>query len=549
MPLPIRTYFKIIVPYVLFAGLVLAIMWPLYRPGYIFLLDMVWGPALFEQTFTQGLQPHTPLLFIIKMLSSILPLPVIQKILLSLILFAIPASMYRLSRHYMPQLFATLSGVIYVCNPWVYERFLAGHWLVLSGYALFPLVLLLFDRWLKKSSFHNLWPLALLLALYPILSLHWSYIAALFLIGLMVIAWLSKTISLKTFFTHERLLQLGILSGLIISINAFWLVGFFDPQVTYNQISTEDFAAYQTVADPQYGVVINTLSLYGFWSSDYILPKQTLSYWWLYPVLMIGLSIIGLVYSVRKKLLIGFGLALAALPAVLVGIGYGLDALKPLINALYAVLPGFKGLRETAKVLGVVAAIYAFLAPLGIASLAYKISCISHIKKPLADYSLALTAAIVSLVSVHLMFFGFAGQVVPRGYPTGWHDARLLLSTEESQHILVLPWHQYMVMSFANYHNISNPAERFFSEPLITSTLLDNAYLAQTRKSRWDQIVFNLVHGQQSFDVLYPDIKAQQVSHIMLLKELDWQRYEILDQAQLLEKTFDTEHIALYRLK
>jgi hypothetical protein len=145
-----------LVAYVLLSGLV---TYPWYlRNEYIFMLDMVWGPN--------------------RTLSS----PIVQKLLLSGLLVTAGLNMHM----FMSNLFSKwgrrysyLAGLIYTINPYVYERLAAGHWLVLLGYAFFPLAFLLLINALNTPTIKNLVFLLLMLLVYPLLSEHWTYMYAL----------------------------------------------------------------------------------------------------------------------------------------------------------------------------------------------------------------------------------------------------------------------------------------------------------------------------------------------------------------------------------
>src|SRR3990172_10911585 len=93
----------------LFVGIEALILWQLLLPGYILTLDMVWGGSWITQK-----------LFLI---------------VLFFLLFYLPVKFFPFE---IGEKYKYFAGLFYTINPFVYERFLAGHWLVLLLYAMLP---------------------------------------------------------------------------------------------------------------------------------------------------------------------------------------------------------------------------------------------------------------------------------------------------------------------------------------------------------------------------------------------------------------------------
>jgi hypothetical protein len=204
---------------------------------------------------------------------------IIQKIILTLILFLPTALMYRLAARYMAMQWAVFAGVLYLLNPWVYERFLSGQWLVLLGYALLPLCVLLYSKALERGWTRDWLLFIAFFAVYPIVSIHFAYMAAFVLFAFTVTYFCLKPHEFAH--SYKKLLLWGAAALLLLAaVNSYWLVAFFHPATTFEAISQADFAAYQTRTDPTVGVWGNVLSLYGFWNTDFALPKDSLPFWW-----------------------------------------------------------------------------------------------------------------------------------------------------------------------------------------------------------------------------------------------------------------------------
>ncbi len=149
------------VVWVEFGALALFILLPLMRPGYILTLDMIFTPTL-----RMPVEVNNSYLFygLLHWLNYVLPSQVIQKLLLFGILVLSGVGAYRLviklsscqvfklagSESESDELSAFnfqlstavwgayFAGIFYMVNPFVYSRFMAGHYLVLLGYALMP---------------------------------------------------------------------------------------------------------------------------------------------------------------------------------------------------------------------------------------------------------------------------------------------------------------------------------------------------------------------------------------------------------------------------
>lgn len=568
-------------PYALYALVVLAVMYPLYRPGFLFLLDMSFAPWIDLADVFAGVVPHyAPLVLLMKLFSFVVSTAVIQKIMLTLLLFLSGAFMYKLvsqkskiknqhfgtseKRTFNVNIYAVLAGLIYMINPWVYERFLAGHWLVLLGYAVLPLYVLLLlnvcsetldqnqhTGVLKYAPTKTAWRFLALFAIYPMLSPHFAYIAL--FVGLVVfIVFLAKHYKklAKKWYKHVAKTAL-IAAVLVLIVNSFWLFAPKSLLDTYYTFTINDFEAFQTIGDSQYGIVLNALSLYGYWNTDYFLPKDAFDYWWIIPIVLVVLSMIGGVYAWRRKNIIGMTATTIFLPALILGIGWGYEPFRPIISFLYDWLPGFKGLRETGKLLGVVIFSYAILVPLGVFRIGKMLSRLqSHLPKKVTNSIPIALTVLLAIAMTHSIFFGFAMQVKPSDYPSDWYEVNDLLAADpETRTVMFLPWHGYMAFSFTNHKVISNPAQKFFSFPVVASKNIDNVYLLETRQAEWDDLIFRVIHGLQTLDENIPYLKSKNISHIILARELDWERYEFLNNSKRIEKIFDEADLIIYRVQ
>ena len=529
--------------FILYSGITALIMAPLFAPGLIFTLDMVWGPTIDLADHTRyGASSSLPLTALFWLFNQVLPLEIIQKLLLSSIFVISGISCYALARIYMPHIPALAAGLLYLMNPYVFERFTVGHWYVHLGYALFPFVVLVFRRFLQNPTNKNFLQFSLLFAVYPIASIHWTYISFFFLVFVALLYALKGRITLHALISWQTIHKSIVLLGLFFAINSFWLFGFFEHNRIIEQITFSDFGAFQTMPDEQLGVFFNVASLYGMEYTHHLVPKDFSSHWWFVPLLVFGLSLISMWYVLRyaRDRLILVAAIFVYLPALLLSVGYGSTYTRPIIEFLYSYLPLFGGLRDTAKIIGILAFSYALLVPLSLTLVR---------QKTLRRLGYVLVLTIPFLWSGTLLW-GAYGQIKPYPYPDDWYTVNdILIKDETTTLVLALPWHQYATLNFAGNVHAAHPAQAFFTSPILLSKSTENIFLLEREKSTLDIAIINMVQGSQSFDEHLSLIERHNISHVFLAKIDDWERYQpFLDSADSLDLVFEGEYSLLYQV-
>ncbi len=335
-------------------------------------------------------------------------------------------------------------------------------------------------------------------------------------------------------------------------VNSFWLYGALAKKdSTYQQIVREDFDAFATQSDKKLGVYINVLGLYGFWSIDETLPKDRNNYWWMIPIVFLALSSFGFYKGIKEKNILFTLLGVSFIPIVIISVGYGSEFSKHIVDFLLRVVPGFKGLRETEKLSGLIAFSYALLVPAGLLFINQKFLIREGKPNLLPRNILYVFMVSMTLISVHGIAWGYSGEVTTNDYPTGWYQAREYLDgTENSdnQKILLLPWHKYLTTSFADYRTVVNPAITFFGSNIVASKETENVYL-DPRENDVRDYVTTLVQGVKDIDDTTEFLRAHNIGYIMLTKESDWARYTFLEGSKTLELVVDSPTIELYRVK
>jgi hypothetical protein len=541
-------------PYILFVAFVMAVMVPLFAPGYIFLLDMGFPPDMHVQPITGNIIPSNyPLRYILYVVAQSIGTPLTTKLLLAGVLLLPGIAMYRLSKKYFSRSLATLSGIIYMANPWVYERFFSGQWLVMAGYGMLPIFISYLVTLVNAPTKKHIIKFAIVASLYPIFSLHFAYIAYAFGFVYML-GWV--VINRNLFSRAQVLRACKVVLAVIVCVgvvNSFWLYGALHKKdSSYQEIVTTDFRAFATTADQKLGVYPNVLGLYGFWSSDELLPKDTNPYWFVVPGLYILIASFGIrrAWQEKNRNLLPFILFVTFIPVVIVSVGYGSAFSKAIVDWLLGVVPGFKGLRETEKLSGLIALSYAFLVSYGVlvmTELYFK-------NKIVARRTLVAGLVAVTLVAIYPMAWGYQGQLTPSEYPKDWYSARTYIDSkyvvgEDTKAVLLLPWHQYMDISFANYRRIVNPAIMFFNNSVVASKNVDNAYLDSARTDPWEVFITLWVQGVTPTPEAVATLKANNVGYIVLLKESDWQKYWRITESSELKVVLDTPTIIVYEFE
>lgn len=458
-----------------FGVVTLAVMLPLYVRGYILRYDMVFAPnvqfSLESLNGSWGIFTGYPVTAILWLVNHILPMDIVQKLLLSMILFTAGYAVFR-TFPIRSRLARVTAGFIYMVNPFVYDRFMAGHWRFLLAYAITPFVLRAFYRLFTitqpKTAVWaiSLWTLAI------VINAHHAVI-----LGILFVC-------LGIFFIRSirsLLYSGGVLLGLCIA-NSWWLVPAFLSPVQPGSFGLEQFYGFQTNTDHIYGLWFNMVSLQGFWFTDWRSIKDVISWWpvlvfgWLTPAFA-GLATIRSSKKATRRLVYGvlaaagFGLLFAAGPA---------PGVWEVNTWLYQHVPGLSGLREPQKLLALLVLAYVLLAACGIDLLA-------RMKHP----RIALSVAVLGILSMAAMsaqiWWGANGQMKPVQYPTSWYAFEDILRQEPESRAIVLPWELYTEDTFAGTL-VANPSKAFYGDRVLLSQRMEVIGITDNESDEYDAL-------------------------------------------------------------
>lgn len=523
----------------------LLLLWPLLGPGYILTLDMVFAPKLaLPEVATSSYLLHASL----HILNLVIPSDVIQKLLLLAILAFSGVGMHQLMRYLqstvmpvtMSQWAAYASGLLYMINPFVYSRFMAGQYSVLLGYAFLPFFVVSLLRFLRGPSLKLSLPLAAWTLGISIVSIHTLGLALVIgVIALVQAMWRHRSEG-KYF---KRLWGYVAATGVVLFIaSSYWLLPLLQGSgPTASSIATfqaSDQSAFATEGDGIVGKLIHVLRLQGFWGERdglYLMPQEQFVLW---PVVVIVVGVfivIGARLLWRRNQEIFILVMCSMVVASVLAIGVGTVWLSDHI-------PFFAGYREPQKFVGIIALGYAILFGFAISKMIQKTTS----KVGRAAVIVASMAIVTGFTPV--MFGGFDGQLVPRQYPDDWYAVNEQLNNDhDTFDVLFLPWHLYMRYQFAG-RVIAHPGNGFFDKPMVTS---DDPEMQGTQPAlandQKNLLTHQILPHASSSDTLGVRLQPLNIKYILLAKDADYASYDYLNRQKDLQLVSESATLKLYR--
>ena len=511
-------------PYVALALLVLA---PLLKSGYILTLDMVFTPHLRMPTTSSN---DYLLRVLLHTLNVVLPSDVIEKLLLFLVLLLSGVGVHRLvqyvnrtDRSVFQEIGAYVGGILYTLNPFTYDRFMAGQYEVLLGYALLPWFVLALLRFLAYPGWTRVLRLLVFALLISIVSIH--------SIGLMIIltiVMLGTTLWQRRSDGEWRMrtLRLGLLVlGLFVVMSSYWVVplvlgkGSVAAQVA--AIGASDQSAFATVGGGVLGKIGNIVRLQGFWveaRNMYDLPQAHVPAWRFISLIVWALVVAGAIslWRSRRRAVVAV-FALSALIGCLVALGA--------LSGLAAHSSLFAGYREPEKFVALVALACAVLAARGAASASAYFQAEGG--KVFGAVAAVLLLA-VPFVWTPTMLLGFNGQLKSVQYPADWQTVNALLNSEQGNfQTLFLPWHLYMRFGFVG-RIIASPAPGFFDKPVLVSDNPEFRGAALAKSTPAKRTLDSLLPNAEHTDDLGAQLAKLHVQYIILSHDDDYRQYDYL---------------------
>ncbi len=501
----------------------MVVLWQMLLPGYVIVLDMVFGPYVPMPSFAGFSAPTFPHEYLLYLLQFILPGWVTEKVVLAGLFFLL----FYLPLHFFPWKSGKgeeyVVALFFAINPFVYERLLAGQWDVLFSYALlFPFIALLI-RFLQNRSWRSiLWASVWLWAI-NLFSIH------VFVMG--VFAWVLAAVLVLAFdlahahipsfrfkFTNtfKKLIAAGLLLLLLCS---YWIVPILTEHqatATLQSFTQGEWQSFRTASDPHIGTLGNVAALYGFWSEHehsntyYFSPKADMWAWAFSGILLTILLLIGLSKGLlhRNTRLGLLWLVVLGIVAGIFSAGVGSPLTAPISWWFYNHFSFWSGFRDTEKWSAVLAAGYALMLGIG-AGFLLKHSYLKGKTRPL----LLVALCALPVIYTPTMLFGFENQLQPVWYPAGWAPANAILKQDQSCVAVFLPWHQYYTANFTHRTLAANPSYDYFNCTIIGS---NDAELGDVG----EQVSNTPFPGYQQIDQAVESNTANPDATVELLKSL-----------------------------
>ncbi|HSW99002.1 MAG TPA: hypothetical protein VLF71_04135 [Candidatus Saccharimonadales bacterium] len=526
-------------PYFLLALIVLA---PLFAPGYILTLDAVFvpriaAPAAVGSDYLWQWALHA--------LNSFVPAQALEKAIFVAIVLVSAIGAHRLVERLRQQVASekTLQwgwvqyagGVLYAANPFTYDRFMAGQYGVLMGYALLPSALMWVLDFAARPGRNAMLKVACAMAVLGIVSLPTLGEFVLLAACVMLASAWQKRRQAPVLWAYVW--RSFVALGLFALLSCYWLAPLLSGKgataTAITGFTPAHTAAFATVGDTLLARIAAVLRLQGFWAEAhylYELPQQQLPGWGTVRLVVWALVALGLaVLWLRERWMAAWLTAALILATVLAAGLFGAQLTDV-------------GYREPQKFAGVVALVFAVCAAFGAARLQSW-----AVRQRAAVWQAAVPAlvALAVLLFTPTMYWGFAGQLTPREYPAAWFQANAYLNRQRGGFQSVfLPWHQYMGFGFAG-RIIATPAAKFFQQPVITSNDPELGAIQPPAGKETTQIG-KLVLPGRPHDMLAGQLAAHNVRYILLAKDYDFQQYAFLSSAAHIRRVFDSHSIAVY---
>ncbi|MGA5310382.1 hypothetical protein [Micromonospora taraxaci] len=440
---------------VLGLGVVLAILGPVLRRGYLLRYDLVFvpDPPFGATVWGSGseLPRAVPSELLAVGLSQLLPADVAEKALLAgcLVLAAVGAARLAPVGHPLARVAA---GLGYVWNPWVYGRLHLGQWAVAAGYAALP------------------WAYAWVLGVLRRRSdgsdpadgagpRRRSAVAG----GLAVVLG-GPAMVLAAVLTCAPALALArqwraVVAGAatLVGLTAPWLLALTERGGGID-LDERGVAAFAARADTPFGVLGSVVTLGGVWSRHAVPVGRDQWPVALLALVLAGAAVWGFALTRRRwpsaawwGLLVGavLGTLIAAVPALPAGTAW--------MTALVEHVPLAGSVRDGTRLL----APLALLQAVGLGML---------VESLLRTGARALTplVAFAPVLLLPGLAWGLSGQLDTVRFPSEWADVRAVVNQDPVGGSLVsLPWSSFRAYRWGGNVPVLDPAARAFRRPVI----------------------------------------------------------------------------------
>ena len=519
---------------------------------------MIFGPEMNVNLNTDGFLNALPINYLIYFFSLIVPAWVVQKIILLILFFNIGYLAFK----YLPigenneaRLF---SALIYLANPFVYSRFLAGQWTHLMAYAFLPLFLHYLLKLRESIDFKAIIRVLAVIFLISLFSVHFFVITGLifaFFLVFLVFSWFLQKKQGEIKVLAKNLIIGGLM--LLISIG-YWVIPALNRSNPIEQrIGINHWQGFSASSYKNIDVFWNVLSLNGFWGerntwANYFLWPQDNGFFWISFVLIICLVVIGFKYALKssKTRFLAVFVSIMSICCFVFATGAGNTIFKQLNIFLFENVPFWSGFRDSQKFSGILALGYAIFAGFGFQT------AWEYFKNK-GQNSLNIFLGFVFLIPIvfgFLVWGGFHKQVQAVWYPESWFEAKQIIENDKSDFkVLFLPWHGYYSLEFNNNLISANPARRFFGQQIISSRSVEmnGIYDQESDKnySALDELIrSNNFDNEKKLDRFFYEYNIKYIVYAHDLIGADNLTYDFLSSTKLKMK-LDKSEISIFEIQ
>ena len=536
-------------PPLFFLALALAILGPLILPGRIITLDSAhavnWDVAGYFWNTSDGagnvLAGHynsAPIAIVLKVFDTLLPFWVVEKLWLLLLFWLAGMGASRLP--FLMGVGRYYAGVLYVINPFIYSRFIAGQWGLLGAYAIIPFALTSFLHLLEQPNHRNAIKTALLATVVGFFQVHGLGL----LILLFGIIYVCRCIT-NFRSTRGSLAAITLTATVFLAINLFWIIRYFpSPELALDSMDLGDLTFFGP-PNPQ-----DVISLRGFWLTHaFIDVADLVPLWWIsfIPVLFLALDGAQRMLTGKELRWVGLGLCAVGITSVMLAGGPTVPFVNPVFSWIWDHVPAYRAFRDSHKFLSLLALCYAYL---GAYSLQEMTKALERSSARVRRFLLlGITLVFFGIITYGLPIFGTLGQLKVTEFPEDWQTVHSLLGDDEGDYnVLVLPWHMYMPIPWLpnRWKNVANPAATFFGQSAIAGDNLEIPHAVSQSSNPASKYVEELLANEQSIGQFGKAIAPLNARYVVLIKAADYDSYSFLSFEPDLELLYEGPNIALF---
>jgi len=541
--------------YIIFSLIgVLIALWQLLASGYVLTLDMIFGPKIDLVKNAGDLLNTLPIQYLLSFLTSFLGGWITQKILLIAIFFLL----FYLPLHFFKKIFNIentycaeyVTSLIFTINPFVYERFLAGNWMVIFGYALLIPFTAYLIEFCKECNYKNGLKLLGIIILIGVISTH-IFIMSVIVVGLACVA---NLIRIKFDFGF---IKKGIFLGLAVLVcSSYWLIPAYigSTGTPLAIFGPEHWEVFKTASSGYWGTLGNVLSLHGFWGEHehwilrFVLQKNGGLIFVVSLILLLSTIMVGIYSGFKdRKLRAGVSfLIFVMFLATVFSCGIGEGFFRNFNLWMFEHISFWKGFRDSEKWSALLALGYAFLGGLGARFILLYFQ--KHEYRRIAFYILIA----IPLLYTPMMLFGFAGQLKAVQYPNSWAEVNNVLKQDKNCRALFLPWQQYYSLHFNNEILTANLSRSYFDCDIVQGKNMNLGDVVSQggNGEEYDVIEREVTNNNTNSDSVIEFLKQKGIKYIVFTDDVigeDPYRYPFLGSKYLFRVIY-SENIYLYRI-